>query len=371
MDTSSSQLLSIPVQMATRFPLEAVMPALPALAPTTGLIFTFGSDTNGSGRKPASYNGCFSIRPSTGLTDNEGVVGFFPEFDMLVFFGRDVFRFSKFITVWYGDSPMLRSPTPKVRQLYPADYLPTSNPAQTSLIDSFVKGLESALQVTRIEIPFELWKTDQPDGAEHRDIAKYLDHAGIYPFYRDQYHNSADFSNEYKVKFGKPPFVHRALHWQWGSVTSAGVVRNSTDTGYLTASSMLKIWTRQPSWSCPSSRDSRTTAMRNSLTLSERPYGLLDGYATLNMSPMMRAPEVTAPLDDIPYQSIVTGREEPLPIVVSVMGPPGAFPVLSNMKRQKLSDCDTGTGLILVDLVEKGMKAASIPTKVKTGRSLH
>lgn len=33
---------------------------------------------NGSGRKPASYNGCYSIRPSTGIMDTKGVVGQFP-----------------------------------------------------------------------------------------------------------------------------------------------------------------------------------------------------------------------------------------------------------------------------------------------------
>lgn len=33
---------------------------------------------NGSGRKPAHYNGCFSIRPSTGILNTEGVIGQFP-----------------------------------------------------------------------------------------------------------------------------------------------------------------------------------------------------------------------------------------------------------------------------------------------------
>lgn len=33
---------------------------------------------NGSGRKPASYNGCFSIRPSTGIMNTDGVIGQFP-----------------------------------------------------------------------------------------------------------------------------------------------------------------------------------------------------------------------------------------------------------------------------------------------------
>ncbi|KAI4633339.1 uncharacterized protein J4E92_008496 [Alternaria infectoria] len=41
------------------------------------LDFSLGSDTNGSGRKPASYNGCFSIRPSTGILSTNGVIGQF------------------------------------------------------------------------------------------------------------------------------------------------------------------------------------------------------------------------------------------------------------------------------------------------------
>lgn len=32
---------------------------------------------NGSGRKPASYNGCFSVRPSTGIMNTDGVIGQF------------------------------------------------------------------------------------------------------------------------------------------------------------------------------------------------------------------------------------------------------------------------------------------------------
>jgi hypothetical protein len=112
---------------------------------------------------------------------------------MPVFFGRDISRFSEFISVWYGNSPMLRAPSKVlpilsttlphvliflqalVKILYPSDYLPTPNAAQTRLIDKFVSGLESALHVTRTEISLaELWKEDCPDGAEHTDIAEYL-----------------------------------------------------------------------------------------------------------------------------------------------------------------------------------------------------
>ncbi|CAI7586421.1 unnamed protein product [Penicillium discolor] len=70
------------------------------------------------------------------------------------------------------------------------------------------------------------------------------------------------------------------------------------------------------------------------------------------MSPMMRALEVTAPVGNIAYDSIVTQREERFPVAVSVIGPPGI-------------------DLILVDLVEKGMKGAGLATEVKTGSSMY
>lgn len=63
-----------------------------------------------------------------------------------------------------------------IKLLYPSDYLPTPNPAQTRLIDKFVTGLESALQISRTNVSLaDLWKRDCPDGAEHEDIAEYLE----------------------------------------------------------------------------------------------------------------------------------------------------------------------------------------------------
>lgn len=62
-----------------------------------------------------------------------------------------------------------------VNILYPLDYLPTPNAAQSRLIDKFVEGLESALQVSKEDISLAgLWKEDCPDGPEHTDIAEYL-----------------------------------------------------------------------------------------------------------------------------------------------------------------------------------------------------
>lgn len=111
---------------------------------------------------------------------------------MPVFFGRDLSRFSEFLSVWYGtlhcfallprlvpspscSSTLTHSFQLPVKILYPQDYLPTPNVAQSSLIDKFVKGLKLALQVSREEISLaELWKRDCPDGPDHADISEYL-----------------------------------------------------------------------------------------------------------------------------------------------------------------------------------------------------
>ncbi|KAJ5955191.1 hypothetical protein N7501_009470 [Penicillium viridicatum] len=70
------------------------------------------------------------------------------------------------------------------------------------------------------------------------------------------------------------------------------------------------------------------------------------------MSPIPRAPELTALIGDIAYDTIVTEREERLPVAVLVIGPPSA-------------------DLIIVDLVEKSMKGAGLATEVKTGSSMY
>lgn len=124
-----------------------------------------------------------------------------------------------------------------------------------------------------------------------------------------------------------------------------------TAPGSSAGSSKPHPRTAHPSWSSPSKPDSLITATPRSresssragireLT-SSRPNALLSGFNPLHMSPIMRAPEVTAPgmwccqaqrkyansgaVGDIPYQSTVTEREERLPIAVSVIGAPGMY----------------------------------------------
>jgi len=61
-----------------------------AVAVAAGLVdFTLGSDTAGSVRIPASYNGIFGIRPTHGRLSLEGAVALSPSFDAAGWFARD------------------------------------------------------------------------------------------------------------------------------------------------------------------------------------------------------------------------------------------------------------------------------------------
>ncbi|KAF2798542.1 amidase signature enzyme [Melanomma pulvis-pyrius CBS 109.77] len=232
------------------------------------LDFSLGSDTNGSGRKPASYNGCFSIRRSTGIMNNEGVVGYFPQFDMPVFFGRDISRFSDFISVWLESILSITISTTALR--IPENAMQQNKGSPPSFIEPCTGNVGKAISQDERD---ECWRRSE---------------------------------------------VYR--HWLLEKVFKA----NSNDSMMIM---ILPIEQGQPNY-----RDAELP-----------PYSLLSGYASLNMSPMMRAPEVTAPVGDIPYHSTVTEREEPLPITVSAIGAPGM-------------------DLNLVDMVEK---VFSIPNYVR------
>jgi hypothetical protein len=79
-----------------------------------------------------------------------------------------------------------------VKILYPSDYLPTTNPSQSEVIDKFVRGLETALEVSRDHISLaEEWKKDCPDGPQHPDIVEYLELVMPKPFVMVTFSNSS------------------------------------------------------------------------------------------------------------------------------------------------------------------------------------
>jgi hypothetical protein len=55
------------------------------------------------------------------------------------------------------------------------------------------------------------------------------------------------------------------------------------------------------------------------------PFSLLSGFSPLYLSPIAGTPEVTLPVGKITYRSRISGKEEPMPISVSIVSELGEF----------------------------------------------
>ncbi|CAG7559971.1 unnamed protein product [Fusarium equiseti] len=162
------------------------------------------------------------------------------------------------------------------------------------------------------------------------------------------------FRKGYYGKHGKPPFVHRYTQWQWD--ISKDITTEERDYYWKRSETYQKWLLEKVLANC----DNIFTIMVLPVGVGEpnyrdsvpAPFSPLSCYDSLNISPITGAPEVTAIVGQITYESIVTKREEPYPIGVSVIAAPGS-------------------DLALVDLVCWGMKVAGIPTQVKTGASVY
>ncbi|KAH3905666.1 hypothetical protein HBI56_201990 [Parastagonospora nodorum] len=137
-----------------------------ALVAYDWLDFAIGSDTNGSCRKLAHWNGVFAIRPTHGILSINGVSSSFPMFDVLAFFRRDLAAFPNLEKAWYGNS--LTAQEPK-------GYLPTDSVEQSEVIKSFIRDLEAALGTKRTETSLaKEWISLDPLVWEKMIVAEYL-----------------------------------------------------------------------------------------------------------------------------------------------------------------------------------------------------
>ncbi|KAI1267252.1 amidase [Xylariaceae sp. FL1019] len=291
------------------------------------LDLALGSDTNGGIRKPAQYNGCFGIRQSTSFAT---VIDLLNGIEMT-------------------DSRIPRALIPirkphYIRILRPEDWLPTANKDQTFAIDKFVAGVQKAFRSQKVQ-------------AASLSGEEYLQNAGGYPYYKDSYKALQSFRDEYRANFGEQPFVHMYLQWQWNTARD---IREEKRDEYWVRLEEYRDFLREEIFKWGSS-DTDFTIMvlpiGDGKPPDERgaavpPPEVLSGVSPLLMSPILRAPEITAIVGERLFTSKITGRREPCPIAVSIIGPPRA-------------------DFRLAKVVELSMEAAGMPTKLKTGPSVY
>ncbi|KAI1179820.1 amidase [Nemania sp. FL0916] len=131
-----------------------------AIASYDWLDLSIGSDINGSVGRPAQFNGCHAIRPTTGIINTDGMACYSPESGMPGFYARDLFTFSPIINAMYGRSPMMIALSKKPTTiLYYYDHIFTLDHEKLRVIDKFITALETSLQ--------DLYKAAEPSGADH------------------------------------------------------------------------------------------------------------------------------------------------------------------------------------------------------------
>lgn len=169
----------------------------------------------------------------------------------------------------------------------------------------------------------------------------------------DLWKNTQGFRDEYQKKFGKRPYVNPTIRLRWREA------EESTANGQKAALQRKEIFKK---WFLDSVLSAEALNELTTITVApisdeepkyrddykQGPWMGGNGFHRNFLSPLTGCPEVVVPIGQIPYQSRVTKREEFLPIVVAILGPPGT---------------DVALTKFVADLLHK----SGMPTLVKTG----
>lgn len=321
-----------------------------AVAAYEWLDCAVGTDTSGSGRRPALVNGVFQFRPSRDSFESLGeMVETFPWFDTPVVFARSLSVLGRVLSAWLPEDRG-ESAWGGMEVVYPLDYLPVPVPEQMKLIDGFVDDLTTTFgcSVTKISLR-DRWREYPPDGADP-DIEEYLKDAIVHTYYYSYYQLTSGWRDKYKNRFGQEPYVIPFVKQRWDS--GASVAPQQHEDG-LKKLEVYRTWLLDTLFL---SRGNRTLVVlpispvephyRDERTESPRYQSATD---ELFLSPILNAPDVVVPIGEIPYESRITGRQEWLPVGVNLVGAPG-------MDRW------------LFDAVAMVLKSSGRPDRVSSGR---
>lgn len=184
-----------------------------------------GTDTSGSGRRPALFNGVFQFRPSHDEVALSGMVPTFLQFDTLCVFARNLNVIDTVLSTWMPqlwldaalDSGGDKEP---LEIIYPLDYLPVPNLEQVAMIYAFVEDMAHHLNtpITKLSIR-KSWENSPSDGASS-DLEEYLEDVIVHAYYYSYYHASATFRDEYHERYGHQPYVIPFVQQRWASGTT-------------------------------------------------------------------------------------------------------------------------------------------------------
>lgn len=330
-----------------------------AVASYKWLDCAIGTDTTGSGKRPALANGVWQFRISHHDIYLRNMVTTYKRFDAPCLFARDLPILSRAVRILLDVPERAESSVPDQPSygpysiIYPLEYLPVDNEQQMKLIDNFVGDMETALAATvrRVSIK-ELWRTNHPSGT-CEDLDEYLHEVVTRTFYYAYYHSFSSFRQSYQeMNDGRPPYVIPFVRRRWEKgaaveesehkeaenrmeVYSKWLLDNIVHVDGKEALIVLPVATVAPNY-----RDEPSPSPVNQSALDQ-----------LFLSPILRAPDISIPIGEVSYHSKITNEKEYLPVLVNVVGAPG-------------------TDLGLLDAIKKVMEDSRRPVCVSTGKRL-
>ena len=303
-----------------------------AVAAYTWVDFAIGTDTSGSGRRPALVNGIFQLRPTHDAIHLEGMVPTFEGWDTPCLFGRDITRFEEIARVWYASKMLSKRPKrlKKPAIIYPLDFFPVQNIMQMDIVDLFISDLERYLGVVIIKVSItSMWDQDPPLEGKGQSVEDYLKDTVINSYYRDFYNSTDKFRATYRDKHHKEPFVTPFNHWRWE------IGEQVSEAHYKDSMHRLSVYKQ---WFLKAVMQDDELESLLVLPIANVEPNYRDtpppeptpptGFDSLFIPPILGSPDLVVPLGEIPYHSRISNKQEFLPVAVDIVGLPGADLVL-------------------------------------------
>jgi len=334
------------------------------------LDFTVGTDTGGSIRHPAGVNGIYGFRPPTEAVDDAGVFSISKRLDTVGVFARSVKVLEAAMNVMLTSRPTI-SPNPQKQRyklLYPQRkqgtnpkdslrWFPFPNepgmaPEAENKFELFVKKLEAHLSCSRTIFNIDdLWRSTRPS-----DQPETLDEASgkIYTplvYYENLKNNINPFISEYSSKnHGRKPWIDPVVRNRFDARQT---ITHQDHKEALHSASIFSTWVNEVLF--------RTSGEEIPLLIFPQSFGqpdycddtpkderlFWDTFSVYSIAYLGGGPDVTVPVGEVSFQSKHTGREEWLPVAMSIVGRRGSDVQLLGMLRELgdkgiLKDVHTG-----------------------------
>uniref|UniRef100_A0A8H7TPR6 Amidase domain-containing protein n=1 Tax=Bionectria ochroleuca TaxID=29856 RepID=A0A8H7TPR6_BIOOC len=291
--------------------------------------FTVGTNTGGIVRQPAASQSVFGLRPSRGVLALEGTLVIHSDLDAIEILSSKLEVVELVSRSWYGN-PDLRSEL-------------------TRVAEPPVAALEQILGIERTAIDFR--REWEKSGNSNQAYEEYFE-----PVFNDyvawgQHVGRASFRDDYKRKFGRPPYVNPVTQFRWkhGSEMSQGhfdsirTKRQEFQDFVETIFGSNAIMVTPFKHGEPEARD-----VYRPEPFSRDPAEFGWGLRPAFQSPLAGQPEIVFPVAQLPVLSTTSLREELYGVMASLIG-------------------SKGMDITLIQLTKIVLAKLGLPNKVLTG----